>query len=37
MLLSVVIYDHTLTLGQWTGAAVVFMGISVEAWVKRRG
>lgn len=37
MVLSVVVYNHTLTLGQWGGAAVVFAGISVEAWVKRRG
>lgn len=37
MLLSVVVYNHKLTTGQWLGAAVVFAGISVEAWVKRRG
>jgi solute carrier family 35 (UDP-galactose transporter), member B1 len=37
MILSVVIYNHQLTLGQWAGAAVVFGGISVEAWVKRKG
>ncbi|KAF8895262.1 UAA transporter [Infundibulicybe gibba] len=36
MLLSVVVYGHRLTLGQWTGAAVVFAGISVEAFVKRK-
>ncbi|TFK74747.1 UDP-galactose transporter [Pluteus cervinus] len=36
MLLSVVVYNHTLTLGQWFGAAVVFAGISVEAFVKRK-
>ncbi|EJF63362.1 UAA transporter [Dichomitus squalens LYAD-421 SS1] len=36
MLLSVVVYNHKLTPGQWLGAAVVFAGISVEAWVKRR-
>jgi len=36
MLLSVVIYDHQLTWGQWLGAAVVFAGISVEAFVKRK-
>ncbi|KAI8986087.1 UDP-galactose transporter [Trametes punicea] len=36
MLLSVVVYNHKLTLGQWLGAAVVFAGISVEAWVKRK-
>lgn len=37
MLLSVVVYNHTLMPGQWAGAGVVFAGISVEAWVKRRG
>jgi UDP-galactose transporter B1 len=37
MLLSVVVYNHQLTLGQWLGAAIVFAGISVEAFVKRKG
>ena len=36
MLLSVVVYNHKLTPGQWAGASVVFAGISVEAWVKRQ-
>jgi len=36
MLISVVVYNHKLTAGQWGGAAVVFAGISVEAWVKRK-
>ncbi|KAI0304398.1 UAA transporter [Multifurca ochricompacta] len=36
MLLSVVVYNHKLTPGQWAGTSVVFAGISVEAWVKRR-
>ncbi|KAI0647985.1 UAA transporter [Trametes meyenii] len=36
MLLSVIVYNHKLTAGQWLGAGVVFAGISVEAWVKRR-
>lgn len=36
MVLSVVVYDHKLTLGQWVGAGIVFGGISVEAWVKRK-
>ncbi|KAF5345543.1 hypothetical protein D9758_012024 [Tetrapyrgos nigripes] len=36
MILSVVVYHHQLTVGQWLGAAVVFAGISVEAYVKRR-
>jgi UDP-galactose transporter B1 len=37
MLLSVIVYKHKLTPGQWLGTAVVFAGISVEAYVKRRG
>jgi UDP-galactose transporter B1 len=37
MVLSVIVYNHTLTMGQWLGAAVVFAGISVEAFVKRKG
>jgi len=36
MVLSVVVFNHKLTLGQWAGAAVVFAGISVEALVKRK-
>ncbi|KAG6845610.1 hypothetical protein H0H87_006663 [Tephrocybe sp. NHM501043] len=36
MLLSVVVYGHQLTPGQWLGAGVVFAGISVEAFVKRK-
>ncbi|KAF9013337.1 UAA transporter [Cyathus striatus] len=36
MLLSVVVYKHKLTPGQWLGAGVVFAGISVEAFVKRK-
>ncbi|KAK0487387.1 UAA transporter [Armillaria novae-zelandiae] len=36
MLLSVVVYKHSLTAGQWLGAAIVFAGISVEAFVKRK-
>jgi len=36
MILSVVVYKHRLTPGQWTGAAIVFLGISIEAYVKRR-
>lgn len=35
MLLSVVVFDHTLTAGQWAGVAVVFGGIAVEAGYKR--
>jgi solute carrier family 35 (UDP-galactose transporter), member B1 len=37
MLLSVVVYKHKLSSGQWLGAAIVFAGISVEAVVKQRG
>lgn len=37
MLLSVFVYRHKLTTGQWAGAAVVFAGIAVEAYIKRRG
>jgi len=37
MLLSVIIYKHNLTVRQWSGAAIVFLGISIEAWVKRQG
>ncbi|CAE6415408.1 unnamed protein product [Rhizoctonia solani] len=36
MILSVVVYNHKLTLGQWAGAFIVFVGISIEAWAKRR-
>ncbi|CAE6522771.1 unnamed protein product [Rhizoctonia solani] len=36
MILSVVVYNHKLTLGQWAGAFIVFLGISIEAWVKRQ-
>jgi len=37
MLLSVVVYNHRMTPGQWVGSGVVFAGISVEAFVKRKG
>ncbi|WWD22854.1 hypothetical protein CI109_107348 [Kwoniella shandongensis] len=36
MLLSVVVFEHTLTKGQWMGVGVVFGGIGVEAGMKRR-
>ncbi|KAF9464184.1 UAA transporter family-domain-containing protein [Collybia nuda] len=36
MLLSVIVYNHKLTPGQWAGAGIVFAGISVEAFVKRK-
>ncbi|KAG0148439.1 hypothetical protein CROQUDRAFT_654949 [Cronartium quercuum f. sp. fusiforme G11] len=34
MLLSVVVFNHQLTLGQWAGVAIVFSGIGLEALVK---
>lgn len=37
MILSVIVYNHKLTIGQWFGAGVVFAGITVEAYVKRKG
>ncbi|WVQ82913.1 hypothetical protein IAT38_005049 [Cryptococcus sp. DSM 104549] len=36
MLLSVVVFEHRLTKGQWAGVGVVFAGIGVEAGMKRR-
>lgn len=36
MLLSVFVFGHVLTPGQWAGVAVVFAGIGVEAMFKRR-
>jgi UDP-galactose transporter B1 len=36
MLLSVVVFEHELTPGQWAGVGVVFAGIGVEAGIKRR-
>lgn len=36
MLLSVFVFGHKLTAGQWAGVAVVFAGIGVEAGFKRR-
>lgn len=37
MILSVVVYNHKLAIGQWFGTAIVFAGISIEALVKRKG
>lgn len=37
MVLSVIVYNHKLELGQWAGAGVVFSGITLEAWIKRKG
>lgn len=36
MLLSVVVYNHRLTKGQWLGVVTVFGGIGIEAYVKRK-
>lgn len=36
MLLSVIVFNHSLTIGQWAGVGVVFGGIGVEAGMKRR-
>ena len=36
MLLSVLVFKHTLKRGQWLGVLVVFGGIGVEAGIKRR-
>lgn len=36
MLLSVVVFEHRLTKGQWLGVGVVFAGIGVEAGMKRK-
>jgi UDP-galactose transporter B1 len=36
MLLSVLVFKHVLKAGQWVGIAVVFLGIGVEAGMKRR-
>lgn len=35
MLLSVIVFEHVLNRGQWIGVAVVFLGIGVEAGIKR--
>ncbi|KAH7103374.1 UAA transporter [Auriculariales sp. MPI-PUGE-AT-0066] len=35
MLLSVIVYRHRLTVGQWVGGAIVFAGITLEAAMKR--
>lgn len=36
MLLSVLVFEHKLSVGQWIGVGIVFAGIAVEAGVKRR-
>lgn len=37
MLLSVLVFGHSLRSGQWVGVGVVFVGIGLEAGMKRRG
>jgi UDP-galactose transporter B1 len=36
MLLSLIVFNHKLALGQWLGVATVFAGIGIEAYVKRK-
>ena len=36
MLLSLIVYNHRLSRGQWTGVGIVFAGIGIEAYVKRK-
>lgn len=36
MLLSVFLFGHNLTLGQWGGVGVVFAAIGMEAEMKRQ-
>lgn len=37
MVLSVVVYNHSLTFGQWVGVGMVFLAIGIEAQYKRKG
>jgi len=37
MVLSVVVYNHSLTMGQWAGVGLVFAAIGIEAQYKRKG
>ncbi len=37
MLLSVLVFGHKLTGGQWAGVGVVFAGVGLEAGMKRKG
>ena len=37
MVLSVVVYNHSLTFGQWVGVSMVFAAIGIEAQYKRKG
>ncbi|KAI7879193.1 UAA transporter [Lichtheimia hyalospora FSU 10163] len=36
MLLSIFWFNHRLTLGQWTGVAMVFLAIGIEAYIKKQ-
>lgn len=36
MLLSLIVFNHHLALGQWAGVVTVFAGIGIEAYVKRQ-
>lgn len=36
MLLSIVVYKHTLRTPQWLGVLIVFVGLGIEAREKRR-
>jgi UDP-galactose transporter B1 len=36
MLLSIVVYKHTLRPAQWFGVVIVFFGLAIEAREKRR-
>ncbi|KAJ3034519.1 UDP-galactose transporter [Rhizophlyctis rosea] len=36
ILLSIFLFDHELNLGQWGAVGLVFFGIGLEAWMKRR-
>lgn len=36
MLLSIVVYKHTLRTSQWVGVLVVFVGLGIEAREKQR-
>ena len=36
MLLSIVVYKHTLKPAQWFGVLIVFIGLGIEAREKRR-
>ena len=37
MMLSVLLFGHRLSAGQWIGVGLVFGGVGAEGWVARRG